>query len=271
MASSTRRKIARSAVRRVKRAKKTTYSRHSRKQAHKVRTGKYSTSNTKKIGGGWFDLKWNLSLTINGQTPVTLNNALDIKLSKNFTGNKYTLKIEIDIHKYRYKILPLVNTIIQKLFNDDTLIVYDISQYYKYPIDFDTKDFNDIATYNRTKIYNTQNETIKYKNGYSCYEQGYEDPLMKEDGKPKNNCIIEIEIEPTQSESTIIRLKKYTSIKSKGTTCVPPNDYHKFIYELGKIVQTEPQNVSTTVQKTISDFNIFKTPGTIDVSYTTHS
>lgn len=127
-------------------------------------------------------------------------------------GLSGTLIFEIDIDIYRHNILKLVNAILQKLFTTD------VEAFTPKPED---DDFEFIASYDNFDFYHKSN--IKEGNDIYNYSEGNVKcnslgKLTSNGSNPSQHCIIEIDIQFTDTE-TIIHSIKYTSFANKITTC----------------------------------------------------
>lgn len=127
-------------------------------------------------------------------------------------GLSGTLTIEIDIDKYRHNILKLVNAILQKLFNTE------VEVFKPKPND---DDFEFIASYENFDYYHKSNITEGdniYKDSGGMVKCNSLGKLTSNGSNPSRHCIIEIDIQFTDTE-TIIHSIKYTSFVNKNTTC----------------------------------------------------
>ena len=206
-----------------------------RKVRHTLRSKTYSKSKRSFQRGGTIPLNWSLDelnvgvigssnnkflYSFKKSDPVTstTQGAFGISFKKSLTslvrkGLSGTLTIEIDIDKYRHNILKLVNAILQKLFTTD------VEAFTPEP---DDDDFKFIASYDNFDFYHKSNiEEGKTISEYSkpvrisCNSL---DKLTSNGSNPSRHCIIEIDIQFTDTE-TIIHSIKYTSFEDKNTTC----------------------------------------------------
>jgi len=283
--SSTRRKIARSSVRRVKRNTANASKNVKRNMKRQSRQSK-KFSNTKrqlKTGGGEdkFTPTWDVNETVyvtvlsdykNKHSKIRADNAVknktikegafSIKLTKNtFTiGNKYTLRIEIDTYKYRYSILKLVNHIFKKIFSDEDLEVFTLDNNISYidAVNGDP-DFKFIANYNTIRNIHESNDeisaTIHSERLYCNNEET--NIIMNDNYVPTKNSSIEIEIETTK-QNTIIKLIQYSCFNSSKYTCQRNTIVNRYKWSTFKISDAVKGKIITDPTKTIN--KIIKKP-----------
>lgn len=212
-----------------------------RKVRHTLRSKTYSKSKRTIQTGGTIPLNWTLD-ELNVGVKATVFNSSNNKFSYSFKksdpvtsttpgafgisfkkssltsmmrkGLSGTLTIEIDIYKYRHSILKLVNAILQRLFTTDVEAFRPPEPQYD--------DFDDIGSYDN--FYNHHLDNIEEQKAVfndselariSCNLIGM---LTDQYLKPLQHCIIEIDIQFTDIETTIHSIK-YTSFEEKTKTC----------------------------------------------------
>lgn len=186
--------------------------------------------------------------TTKGAFGISFKKSVFSGMKKGLSG---TLTIEIDIDIYRHNILKLVNAILQKLFNTE------VNAFTPEPED---DDFNDIGSYDNFDLYHKSN----IDEGYAIYRASGGKvkcnslgKLTSGGSKPSQHCIIEIDIQFTDTE-TIIHSIKYTSFANKITTCKNSHGDEgdgDFMYWSTKTLKMETKlPLSSVPRKTLETF-----------------
>jgi hypothetical protein len=197
-------------------------------------------------------------------------NAFDIQLSRGMLsatfGGNYTLKIEIDMSKYKHDTKKLVSELFLKIFGDLKPEEFDFNKAF---------DFDDLVTFDKVRTeFNELKEVNKTKR--VCQANWNKLVFNDDTRKPKSKCVVTFEFKIKKNNAGIeFTSISFTAIKDKFDGCLAYSNERIRLDLPGYVtINTETQGVSISkplteegLSNNIRQLNQLNTPFNVCVLY----